>query len=82
MSKHTAFLALEVSALAHLYGEDAGQYGTGDADGPAVLEECEEGLSAEEELRDDEVCPGVHLLLQVTEVSSVALCLRVASGVT
>lgn len=68
--------------LLYLDGEDARQDGAGDADGAAVGQELEEGVGPEEQLRDDEVRPGVHLLLQVAEVLLVALRLRVAGGVT
>ena len=46
-----------------LYGHDAGQDGHGDADGATVTHKLEECWGLEEELRDDEVCSGVDLLL-------------------
>jgi hypothetical protein len=39
--------------------------------------ELEEGLGLEEELGDDEVCPGLHLLLQVPQVLLVVRAVRV-----
>lgn len=66
----------------HLDGEDARQDGTRDADGSAVVQELEERVCSEEQLSDDEISSGVHLLLQVPEILLVALGLRVSGGVS
>ena len=51
-----------------LDGHDAGDDGAVDADGAAVVHKLLEGGGFEEELSDDEVCPRLHLLLQVDQV--------------
>lgn len=66
----------------HLYGEDSRQDGTRDADRSAVVQKLQEGVGSEEQLSDDEVGSGVHLLLQVPEVVLVARRLGVTGGVT
>lgn len=66
----------------HLDGENARQDGTRDADGSAVVQELEERVCSEEQLRDDEIRSGVHLLLQVLEVLLVALGFWVSGGVS
>lgn len=63
--------------LVRLNGEDAREDGARDAQTAAVAHEREELLGLEEQLRDDEVGAGVHLLLQVLHVLLVADRLRV-----
>lgn len=66
----------------HLDGEDARQDGTRDADLSAVLQELEESVGSEKQLRDDEIRPSVHFLLEVLEILLVALGLGVSGGVS
>lgn len=68
-------------AAGYLDGEDARQDGARDANLPAVVQELEESVGSEEQLRDDEIRSGVHLLLEVLEILLVALGLRVSGGV-
>ena len=64
-----------------MYGHDARDDGTVDANGSAVINKLLECRGLEEELSDDEVCPCIHLLLEVYKVVFVGVCVRMARGV-
>ena len=65
----------------YLDGENSRKDGASDANGPAISDKLEEGVCPEEQLGYDEVCSSIHLLLQMSQVMSVALCFRVTSWV-
>lgn len=66
----------------NLNGKDARQYWAGDASVPAVFEKFDESVSIEEQLRDDKVCTGIHLLLQMSDVIFVGSAFWVTRWVT
>ena len=68
-------------AVVCLYGEDAGDDGAGDPLSSTVRHKLPEGGHGEEELGDDEVRPGLDLLLEVHEVILVAGGVRMPPGV-
>ena len=71
-------MTFDPATSAHLYRQDAGDDRHRDADRATVAHELDEGGRLEEELRDEEVGAGVHLLLQVREVLLVARAVRVS----
>ena len=65
----------------YLYRHDPGYDWHGDANLPAVPVEPEERAGLKEELRNDEIRPSVHLLLQVLQILLIAGAVRVPVGV-
>ncbi len=65
----------------YLYRHDSRDNGDLDSNLPTVIVEVDESLSIKEELSDDEVCPGIHFLLQVSYVLIVGRAVGVAIGV-
>ena len=66
----------------YLYRQDTGNDGAVDSYLPTVVDKLEEGVCLKEELGDDEVGPGVYLLLEMAQVLGIGRAFWVASRVT
>ena len=64
-----------------LNGEDPWNNGDIDPHSTTVVVELDECFCSEEELCDDEVCPCIHLLLEVLDVLFITGAVRVTMGV-